>query len=115
MFNESGCTSSTSLLITVDVCDTCVVFIPEGFSPNNDGAHDTFSITCIEGRKTKVEIFNRWGNLVYLEENYLNTWNGKINSGLQIAGEDLPAGTYYYIIKIEDEEKTRTGFITLWR
>ena len=113
--DSKGCTSSTSLLITVDVCDTCVVFIPEGFSPNNDGAHDTFSITCIEGRKTKVEIFNRWGNLVYLEENYLNTWNGKINSGLQIAGEDLPAGTYYYIIKIEDEEKTRTGFITLWR
>ncbi len=112
--DAKGCSNSSSLYLTVDQCK-CTPFIPEGFSPNNDGAHDTFSITCIEGRKTKVEIFNRWGNLVYKEEDYNNNWTGKINSGIQLTGDDLPSGTYYYIIKIEDEEKTRTGFITLWR
>lgn len=112
--DTKGCSNSSSIYITIEQC-RCTPFIPEGFSPNNDGAHDTFSITCIEGRKTKVEIFNRWGNLVYKEEDYNNNWNGKINSGIQLTGDDLPSGTYYYIIKIDDEEKSRTGFITLWR
>lgn len=113
-FDAKGCSNSYSVPVTVDIC-RCSPFIPEGFSPNNDGAHDTFSITCIEGRKTKIEIFNRWGNLVFKEDVYNNNWNGKTNSGINIVGEDLPSGTYYYFIKIDDEEKSRTGFITLWR
>lgn len=109
-----GCTSARTIDIIVDKCQ-CPVFIPEGFSPNSDGAHDLFVISCITDRPTKVEIYNRWGNLVYKNDDYKNDWGGKNNTGLKVVEEDLPAGTYYYIIKISDEDKSRTGFVTLWR
>lgn len=110
----NSCINSASISINVNDCK-CDPFIPEGFSPNGDGVHDQFKITCLEGRKTKIEIYNRWGNLVFIDDAYSNNWNGKSNSGINISGEDLPTGTYYYLIKFDDEEKTRTGFITLWR
>lgn len=112
--SAEGCAATASIVIIVDLC-RCTPFIPEGFSPNNDGVHDNFFITCIEGRKTTVEIYNRWGNLVFKDEDYKNNWSGKLNSGLQVSGDDLPTGTYYYIVKVEDEDKARTGFLTLWR
>ncbi|NCD71137.1 Ig-like domain-containing protein [Mucilaginibacter agri] len=88
-------------------------FIPEGFSPNGDGANDTFVIENVSGRKVFLEFYNRWGNLVYRNEDYKNDWGGKCNQGIHI-GEDLPEGTYYYIVKFDDKDRY-VGFITLNR
>jgi len=59
--------------------------IPNVFTPNGDGKNDTFvpGITCLP---TDLKIFNRWGQVVYNQKNYQNTWDGK----------DLPEGIYYY-------------------
>jgi gliding motility-associated-like protein len=112
--NTSGCVSTNTLAVLIEKC-ACEVFVPEGFSPNADGAHDQFIISCIDEHKVKIEIFNRWGNLVYKSNDYQNNWDGKSNAGFFVIGEELPAGTYYYIIQVSDEEKARTGFVTLWR
>jgi gliding motility-associated-like protein len=95
------------------------VFIPEGFSPNNDGANDLFVIRGADGRRIQVMIFNRWGVLVYESENYQNDWDGRAYKGLTIDNQFLPESTYYYVIKIgpgtnvgEEEFK---GYTTLWR
>ena len=70
--------------------------IPEGFSPNNDGIDDTWIIRRPMGTKVSVWVINRWGNEVYKNLNYNNDWRGK---GIaNILGEDLPEGTYYYIV-----------------
>ena len=70
--------------------------IPEGFSPNNDGIDDTWIIRRPIGTKVSVWVINRWGNEVYKNMNYNNDWRGK---GIgNILGEDLPEGTYYYIV-----------------
>ncbi|WDF53340.1 Ig-like domain-containing protein [Mucilaginibacter sp. KACC 22063] len=87
--------------------------IPEGFSPNGDGAHDKFVIEGTSGRRVSLEFYNRWGNLVYRNNSYQNDWDGKTNQGIHI-GDDLPEGTYYYIIRIDDTDKY-VGFITLKR
>ncbi len=87
--------------------------IPGGFSPNNDGINDFFVIENSQGKKINLEIFNRWGNRVYRSKEYQNTWNGRSNEGIRI-GEDLPVGTYYYIIQIAGENK-RVGYITINR
>jgi len=93
-----------------------ITIIPGGFSPNADGVNDFFVITNIGGKKVTMEIFNRWGAVVYKNDNYDNTWDGNSNTGLAI-GDNLPTGTYWYVIKIDDtkEVKEYANYITLSR
>lgn len=88
------------------------VFIPEGFSPNNDGINDKFVIRNTSGKPIHLEIYNRWGNIVYKSGNYQNDWDGRCNQGIYF-GEDVPSGTYYYIVNVEADKKI--GFITISR
>ncbi len=91
------------------------IFIPEGFSPNNDGKHDNFVIESFieRGLKAKVEIYNRWGNLVYKNNDYKNDWNGTSNNGVRI-GDELPDGTYYFVIVFSNGDK-KASYLTLKR
>ena len=89
------------------------LFIPGGFSPNNDGTNDLFVIRNTNNKKVTVEIFNRWGNIVYKSSEYQNDWNGKCTEGLCL-GQDLPPGTYFYVIIVDSKDKY-TGYITLNR
>lgn len=89
------------------------LFIPEGFSPNNDGINDLFVITNSAGRTILLNIYNRWGNRVYKSTAYKNNWDGKCTEGIYL-GQDLPVGTYYYVIVI-DEGKKFVGYITISR
>jgi gliding motility-associated-like protein len=74
--------------------------IPEGFSPNNDGIDDTWNILKPFGSKVAVKVFNRWGNEVYRNDDYRNDWRGKGVGNFM--GQDLPEGTYYYIVEGTD-------------
>ncbi len=87
--------------------------IPHGYSPNSDGVHDTFYIRGLTRLTADVQIYNRWGNLVYQQRNYQNNWNGHSNTGLRVNSE-LPDGTYYYVIKLNDNRKF-AGYLTLAR
>jgi gliding motility-associated-like protein len=87
--------------------------IPQGYSPNADGVHDTFFIRGLTRLTADVLIYNRWGNLVYEQRNYQNNWNGHSNTGLRVNSE-LPDGTYYYIIRVNDGRKF-AGYLTLAR
>lgn len=96
--NESEATPL--LLIPTVVSD---IFIPEGFSPNGDGINDVFVIQGTQGLIVQLEVFNRWGNLVYKNDNYQNDWNGTSNTGLlQGDAQGLPNGTYFYVVKLSD-------------
>lgn len=85
-------------------------------SANADGINDVFLITNIGGKKVDLEIYNRWGAMVYKNENYDNSFNGVANQGV-LLGSDLPAGPYWYIVKIDDgkEVKEFTGSSTITR
>ena len=92
--------------------------IYNGFSPDNDGINDTFRIECIENYpKNRLVIFNRWGNEVYKANGYKNKWSGEANTGVLIdkSNRELPIGTYYYILDLNDGSKPRTGFVYLTR
>lgn len=70
---------------------TPVIFIPNIFTPNGDGKNDRFEITGIQAFPgSSLQIFNRWGNLLFRAADYANTWDG--------AGQ--MAGTYYYVLKL---------------
>jgi gliding motility-associated-like protein len=84
------------------------VGIPGGFSPNNDGIDDTWIIKRPYGTNISVKVFNRWGNEVYSNANYQNNWRGKGISNF--IGEDVPEGTYYYIVEATDEKAVTRKF-----
>jgi gliding motility-associated-like protein len=95
--------------------------VPNAFSPNGDGINDYFEILGIEYYEgNSITIINRWGNKVYEAKNYgIDTtpkfWDGKANTGLRIGNEELPTGTYYYVLNLGNGEKPIGGSIYLDR
>ncbi len=84
----------------------------EVLSFNGNGKNTEFIIRCAEKFDNTLQIFNRWGQLVYRATNYDNTWNG-VNE----AGEDVPEGAYFFVFEYEDGDKTNRvkGSITILR
>jgi len=120
--NPGKCTTATATITIVKNSD-CEVFVPNSFSPNADGIHDTFKIQCMYNYDNPIiEIYNRWGNLVFVKDHYGNVnfwgneldawWDGRSNNKLDVSGDYLPVGTYYYILKL-DSKNVHTGFIYL--
>ena len=100
------CGSDASFIISLVACDT---EIPNVFSPNNDTYNDFFRIPGIEGfPNSSVEIFNRWGNLVFQDDDYKGGWDGRMN------GDPVSDGTYYYVLRRSDGE-TFYGPLTILR
>ena len=109
----NGCTASAGVLVYTD-CG--IVKIPNVFTPNNDGINDTFEVLTFFVKTYHIEIYNRWGELVFTSDDEDTHWDGKIN------GNNAEDGTYYYMLQItgpEGEsliEKSREhGSLTLLR
>ena len=94
----------------------CLVIYSE-FSPNGNGLNETFTIDCIETfPNNTLEIYNRWGNLVYSKEGYDNTFDGTSNGrSVFNKNEKLPVGTYYYILDLGDGTPRYSGWLYLMR
>ncbi|WP_411273642.1 Ig-like domain-containing protein [Daejeonella sp.] len=88
-------------------------FIPEGFTPNNDGINDVLAIENTLGQKISIEVFNRWGNRVYRAVDYKNDWAGRCTEGIY-TGQDIPDGTYFYVVMVENKDKF-AGSLTVQR
>ena len=86
-----GCVTTDQVI--VNVTGPCVD-PPSAFTPNSDGFNDKWIIsngTCAQ--QLNVNVYNRWGGLVFTSTNYKNDWIGTHN------GKTVPDGTYYYVIK----------------
>ncbi|WP_440068024.1 BspA family leucine-rich repeat surface protein [Tenacibaculum discolor] len=92
-----------------------------GFSPNGDGVNDFWEIKGIEEYpNNSVTVFNRWGDMVFQIKGYDNQFNvfrGVANKLTSMGGDKLPAGTYFFNIKISTEGKSKEtkGFLVLKR
>ena len=88
-----------------------------GVSRNGDSRNDFFAIDCITTYPENiVKIFNRAGTLVYEAEGYDNAevlFTGTSNRGLSVMGNDLPDGTYFYVIDKRDGSKPLSGYLEL--
>ena len=120
--NPALCSVATVTII-VGKDANCDVFVPNVFTPNADGVHDYFKIRCLYNYENPVvQIFNRNGNLIFKKDHYGNLdywgsedeafWNGRSANKLNMMNDELPVGTYYYILKL-GEGKVLTGFIFL--
>lgn len=69
-------------------------------TPDGNGQNDEFIIFCIgDFPDNHLEIYNRWGQLVFETDNYDNTWEGRTSGG-----EELPEGPYYYVLDYTNAE-----------
>jgi gliding motility-associated-like protein len=108
--NEYGC--STTAYIDIGMCDTLI--IPSGYSPNGDVINDAFVIKGIEHYPgNKIWIYNRWGNLVYKAHDYDNKWDGYSNVSGIFIGKRVPAGTYFYVLDLNNHEKPLQGYVVV--
>lgn len=79
------------------------VVIPNVFTPNKDGLNDTFKIENLP-KNSQLNVYSRWGNLVYQSNNYNNDWTG----------DNLSDGVYYYILTLSSGNSTK-GTVTILR
>lgn len=75
-------------------------YIPNTFTPNNDGKNDFFKPELIGVKNYEFRIYNRWGELVFLTENQKASWDGKTRKNT-----NAPQGVYVYWIKIKNDLK----------
>ena len=102
----------------LDPCSpiSCELNVPEGFSPNGDGVNDNYVVRGLQIFPwNKFTVFNRWGNLVFKAEPYRNDWDGTSSFGLNIGGDKLPTGVYFYILDLGDGTRPSKGYIYLNR
>ncbi len=98
--------------------EDCEIRVPEGISMNQSGFNDIWIINGLQRYpNNKVQVFNRWGTLVYEASPYQNDWDGTPNKGRILTESDgkLPAGTYYWIIRLDPNLEPLSGFIYLGR
>ena len=96
--------------------ENCPPFVPEGFSPNEDGSNDDFNIVGLKDifEDFEILIYNRYGTLIYKGNNSIPNWNGTANKGINNKGKPMPVGTYFYILHLNDSAyKTMKGWVYL--
>ncbi|MEZ4801692.1 MAG: gliding motility-associated C-terminal domain-containing protein [Gelidibacter sp.] len=101
-----GCESVIRLevVVVVEMCEELDFFIPDGFSPNDDGTNDDFDIPNIRTLfpNFKLVIFNRYGNVLYKGNKDTPNWDGTSNQGSVFGNSVLPVGVYFYILEFND-------------
>jgi gliding motility-associated-like protein len=104
ILSNSGCESTQRLAITIIIKDCTDIVIPDGFSPNGDGINDNFVIVNIRTLYPNftLEIFNRYGNILYQGNASSADWDGSSDKGIQIGGNKLPVGVYFFIVNFND-------------
>jgi gliding motility-associated-like protein len=111
-----GCPFQDTILVTLATGSVGMASIPNVFSPNGDSKNDTFQVTGLAIDQFNMEIYNRWGQVMYTASNPSAGWNG----GLDNSADKVPDGTYFYIITLKDlcsdePQTTHTGHVTLVR
>jgi len=106
--NDQVCPSQVT--VTIIVNDECVVLacgaedvlISKAVTANGDQWNEFFTVTGIEdcGYTIDLQIYNRWGAMIFEANNYQNNWNGIAHGNAVGSSDKVPTGTYYYIVKL---------------
>lgn len=108
--NSDNCTSTDNTVVTVQ--PYCIK-VMNAFTPNGDGINDKWLVTnggCTT--QIKVAVYNRYGSVIYKNDNYTNDWDGTYN------GKPVADGTYYFSATyqtISGRTVTVTGDVTILR
>ncbi|HEY1009268.1 MAG TPA: PKD domain-containing protein [Daejeonella sp.] len=97
---------------TFTINESGAIFIPNIFTPNNDAVNDQFVVNMSNIKTYRIQIFNRYGLLMYSSENLLQSWDGTYQN------QAVPVGTYYYVLDAVDFDNNvikKSGSVTILR
>jgi len=113
VFNQCDTVKNMFYIKSTDC--SCMMAVPNVFTPNNDGLNDYFFpvINCIFD-EYHIVIYNRWGQLLFESDDQNAKWDGKYKGG------EAPDGVYFYLITYKhlltsDKEGQRSGSVTIFR
>jgi gliding motility-associated-like protein len=109
---SNGCSSTDTVTVSVLNTGSPMYFVPNSFTPNNDGLNDCFGIKNWGGvSKFQFSVYHRWGGIIFSTTDPLKCWNGMIK------GTPAPSGVYIYSVKASTicGEVEKSGTVTLIR
>jgi gliding motility-associated-like protein len=96
VFNEHGCTDTTNYKIIVSPAFT--VYIPNTFTPDDNGVNDVFLVKGTGIIDFEMSIFNRWGQQIFFSDDIEKGWSGDVDGN----GDIVQIGTYVYAVRVRD-------------
>lgn len=103
--DTNGCQATRQIKI-IDMCPN--IYIPNAFTPNNDGINDKWVIEGLDNDSTaSVKVFTRYGTLIFERKGYNSPWNGEYN------GKRIAAGVYYYVLTAKNGTQKFSGSLTI--
>ncbi len=103
-------TDSCTATDTVSIRILKIPIIPNTFTPNNDGTNDVWNIKNLDRYPDCImDIYNRYGQRMFHSIGYGTAWDGRYN------GQEVPVGTYYYVLNLRDGTKNYGGYVTVIR
>ena len=111
VLDSNSCPSGDTTIVTS--CNGLSYYIPNSFTPNNDGLNDVFKVTGVNIANIDMSIYNRWGEKIFESTGEDVSWNGQYNN------IHCPEMVYIYKLKIKgtnpDEIEFASGTLTLLR
>lgn len=104
--SDGPCVATDDVVINTRECIYFELYMPNAFSPNEDGENDEISPYVAPGVQIlqyTFTIFDRWGNQIFQTNNPDDSWDGDWN------GQKLPAGVYIYYLDLEYMDERGTG------
>ncbi|MCE3227469.1 MAG: hypothetical protein K0S32_2020 [Bacteroidetes bacterium] len=111
--SNHGC--SDSIVKKLEVVEDPTFYVPNSFTPNGDNVNDVFTPKAVGVKKFKMEIFDRWGELLFTTTEFGVGWDGRFRS----QGDIMPVGVYIYKISVilnnGSKPKQYTGHVSILR
>jgi gliding motility-associated-like protein len=113
--NEDGCTATQCETLFIN--DELLVYVPNAFTPDNDGLNDVFYpvLRGFSPAEYTFSVFNRWGERIFSSDTPGEWWNGSVNGGAYYAQN----GVYVWVVEvratISAQKRRMEGHVTLLR
>jgi gliding motility-associated-like protein len=105
VISANGCRDSVLHMVTINPEFT--FFIPNAFTPNDDGVNDYFFGEGVGILTYELMIFDRWGNMIFYSDDLYRKWDGKANHGSEVAQQDV----YVWKVKLTDVFNKKHSYI----
>jgi len=109
--NGSGCYKMDTIIIDT-VCSDATIYVPNSFTPNKNGVNDFFKAEGTEIIAYNLQVYNRWGELIFETNDMSKGWDGKFRN------QDCPMDVYIWIVNYtgaRENAKVLWGNVTLLR